>query len=401
MLRAYKYRIYPNDSQKELIEKTFGCCRLVYNLALETKKHTWDTAGISLSAFDLCKQMVDLKAEYGWLCEVDSQALQASIKNLDKAYQKFFKGAGFPKFKSKTGRQSFQCPNNKREIDWENSTLTLPKLKNIPIRLSRKFEGKIKTVTVSRTPTGKYFASILVDDGVDIPAPLPIQIEKSIGIDTGIKSFVVTSDGREFAPNRNLKGSIDRLRVLQRRASKKKKGSVNQKKVNHRVAVLHEKISNKRLNYIHKVTSELTSDNQAISTIFVEDLNVSGLLSNHKLAQTISDVSLGKFYEILRYKCKWKGINLLKIGRFDPSSKRCSSCGGIKQDLTLKDREWTCISCNSKHDRDVNAAKNILWYGVEQYLNNKTGVGSPEGPVEMSTLVESVKQENMQCKIIC
>lgn len=393
MFKGFVYRIYPTESQEELIEKTFGCCRLVYNLALETKINAWKSAGINLSAFDLMKQLTDLKKEYRWMTKVDSQALQASIRNLDRAYKNFFNGGGFLKFKSKGGRQTFQCPNNKREIDWENSTLSIPKIKDIPIVLSRKFEGKIKTVTITKTPTGKYFASIVVEDEKELPCPPPVQIEKSIGIDTGIKSFVVTSDGRTFEANRKLKDSEDRLKVLQRRASKKQKGSANRKKANLKAAVLYEKITNQRLDYIHKVTTELTSDNQAVSTIFVEDLNVKKMLLDSNLSQAISDVSLGKFYEVLGYKCKWKGINLIKIGRYDPSSKRCNACGEINQSLTLKDRTWKCSSCGTSLDRDENAAQNILWYGI-QYLNNKTGAGSSEEPVEEPTLVGPVKQEN-------
>ena len=399
MFKGFVYRIYPTESQEELIEKTFGCCRLVYNLALETKINAWKSAGINLSAFDLMKQLTDLKKEYRWMTKVDSQALQASIRNLDRAYKNFFNGGGFLKFKSKGGRQTFQCPNNKREIDWENSTLSIPKIKDIPIVLSRKFEGKIKTVTITKTPTGKYFASIVVEDEKELPCPPPVQIEKSIGIDTGIKSFVVTSDGRTFEANRKLKENMDRLKVLQRRASKKQKGSANRKKANLRVALLHEKIANQRLDYIHKVTHDLTSDNQAVSTIFVEDLNVKKMLLDSNLAQAISDVSLGKFYEILGYKCKWKGINLIKIGRYDPSSKRCNACGEINQSLTLKDRTWKCSSCGTNLDRDDNAAQNILWYGI-QYLNNKTGAGSSEEPVEEPTLVGPVKQEMHECELV-
>jgi putative transposase len=186
-----------------------------------------------------------------------------------------------------------------------------------------------------------------------------------------------------------LHSSLKRLKALQRKASSKKKHSQNQKKAFKKVAILHEKIS------IHKVAHDLTGDNQAVSTIFVEDLNVSGLLRNHKIAQAMSDVSLGKFYEILEYKCKWRGINFVKIGRFDPSSKRCSACGEIKTSLKLSEREWVC-QCGAAHDRDENAAKNILWYGLEQtILNNKTSVGSRKEPVELLTKVRAKKQEKL------
>jgi len=377
VLRAYKYRIYPTKEQQVKINQTLGVCRFVYNYMLAKKNEAYKKDKTKLSAFDLCYDLPDLKKEYPWIADVDSQAVQMAVKKIDSAFAKFFKGAGYPNFKKRGDRQSFLCPNNTRRIDWEKSTLTIPKIQNIPIRLSRKFEGQIRNVTISRTPSGKYFASILVKDGIKIPDLLPIEKDKCIGIDTGIKSFVISSDGRKFEPNRKLKANLKRLKALQRRASRKVKGSANRRKANKRVAGLHEKITNKRLDYIHKVTHNLTSENQAVSTIFVEDLNISGLLKNHNLAQAMSDVSLSKFYEILGYKCKWKGINLVKIGRFDPSSKRCSCCGEIKKTLSLSERNWTCEFCGAEHDRDDNAAENILWYGLEKIFNKNIG-GQPK-----------------------
>lgn len=391
MYKGYKYRIYPTDAQKEQIEKTFGVCRLVYNLALQVNIEAYRANGTKLRAFDLCYQLTELKKEYDWIHEVDSQALQASIKKLDISFKKFYHGSGFPKFKSKNDRQSFQCPTGVRRIDFEKGLLAIPKIKKIPINISRIFEGKIKTVTISRTLSGKYFASILVDMDIQAATPQPIAKETTIGLDTGIKSFVISSDGRTFEANRHLKANLERLKVLQRRASKKKKGSKNRKKANKKVALLYESISNKRLDYIHKTTSALCDD-QA-STICVEDLNVSGLLKNHKIAQAMSDVSLSKFYEILEYKCKWKGINLIKINRFAPSSKRCSCCGHIKESLLLSEREWQCVNCSTVHDRDKNAAENIKWYGLETIFNNNTPMGSRGEPVEQSALGDAMKQE--------
>lgn len=421
MLKAYKYRIYPKPDQKEKIDRTIGICRLVYNLALEVKNIAFREHGKNMSSIDLCYQLVDLKKDFPWIAEVDSQALQASIKKIDVAFTNYFRqlkdgtieskkksyikqrlskglpidqrklnNIGKPKFKSKKkGNQSFQCPSNTRRIDWENSTLTIPKIKDIPIVLSRKFEGKIKTVTISRTATGKYFASILVEKEVKLPNKQKVTPENTIGIDVGISSFVVTSDGRLFEPNRQLKNNLNRLKILQRRSSKKKKGSSNRKKSNKCVAILHEKITNSRLDYIHKVTNTLVHDNQ-VSSIIIEDLNVSGMLSNHKLAQSISDVSWGKFFEILKYKCEWNGKNLIKIDRFDPSSKRCSTCGEINKELKLSDREWTCSNCNTIHDRDLNAAQNIKYYGLKQ-----SGEGISVGPVELRRLRRAKKQEDI------
>lgn len=371
-----------------MIEKTLGICRLVYNLGLETKIRAWQSAQKRLSAIDLCYQLPELKEAYPWLKEVDSQAVQASIKKLDNAFDGFFKGKGFPKFKSKRGRQSFQCPNNTRLVDFEKGTITVPKIQNIKAAISRNFEGQIKTITVSRTPTGKYFASVLVDNKIQLPKKAIVNPEKTVGIDIGIKSFVVTSNGHFYEPNRYLKNSLSRLKCLQRRASRKKKGSKNRKKANLCVAILHEKIGNQRADYIHKITTGLIRDNQA-ETFVIEDLNVVGMLKNRKLSQAISDVSFGEFVRQMRYKCEWYGKNLIQIGRFEPSSKTCSACGHIKQDLILAHREWTCAACGSTHDRDLNAAKNIKAMGLKQY--------SPEGirvgPAEPRRLCRAEKQE--------
>jgi putative transposase len=386
MFKAYKYRIYPNADQVKLIEQTFGVCRYVYNVAMDIKTYAYRTQRISLSAIDLCYQLVDFRKEFDWAARVDSQALQASVKRIDRAFKNFYNGSGYPKFKSKHGKQSFQCPNNKREVKFENELLTIPKIKDIPIRVSRRFDGKIKTVTISRSPSGKYYASILVESDLKLPVKPSIKPETTIGIDLGVKSFVVTSDGLKYEPNQFLKKNLDRLKVLQQRAGKKKKGNSNRKKANKRVAVMHEKISSSRLDYIHKVSNALIRENQTES-IAIENLNVSGMLGNHKLAQAIADVSMAKFYDVLDYKCGWYGKNLIQIGRFVPSSKRCSHCGHIKEDLTLADREWTCDNCRTQHDRDVNAAKNIRYFGLQQTIfNHKTGWGTSGEPVEQSAM---------------
>jgi len=371
-----------------MIEKTLGVCRLLYNLGLETKIRAWQSAQKRLSAIDLCYQLPELKESYPWMNEVDSQAIQASIKKLDSAFEGFFKGKGFPKFKSKKGKQSFQCPNNTRRVDFEKNTISIPKIPAIKAAISRTFDGQIKTITVSRTPTGKYFASILVDNKKELPAKPAIKPETTIGIDVGIKLFVVTSDGQSLHPNRFLKNSLLRLQCLQRRASRKKKGSNNRKKANLCVAILHEKITNQRADYIHKITTALCRDNQA-DTFVIETLNVVGMLKNRKLSQAISDVSFGEFVRQMRYKCEWYGKNLVQIGRFEPSSKTCSTCGHIKQDLTLADREWTCEACGSTHDRDLNAAKNIKQMGLKQY----SGRGTPVELAELRRLRRAKKQE--------
>jgi len=388
MLKAYKYRIYPTSEQSVMIDKTIGVCRLVYNLGLEVKIRAYREFGVTISNFDLAKEVKELRKEYEWIREINSQAIYDSLARIDHSFKKFFFGNGFPKFKKKRNCGSFHCHNNLRKIDWVKSTLSVSKIFNIPIVLSRKFEGKIKTVTISKATTNKYFASILVETIGGKILLKPIIPETTVGIDVGIKSFVVTSDNKVFEPNRKLKNSLKRLKCLQRRASRKKKGGNNRKKANLCVAILHEKITNQRTDYIHKVTTGLIRDNQA-ETFVIEDLNVAGMLKNRKLSQAISDVSFGEFFRQLKYKCNWYGKNLIVIGRFEPSSKACSECGAINETLTLADRGWPCANCGTIHDRDFNAAKNIRNIGLEKC--------SPKGirgePVESSALVEARKQE--------
>lgn len=388
ILRAYKYRLMPSEKQREQIEQHFGCCRLIWNLALAAKKQAYESNRVNLTRYDLQKQLVELKKEYKWLYEVNSQSIQGVLLNMDRAYKSFFKGAGFPKFKKKIGYQRFSCP---QRVSIKESIIKLPNIGEVNLILSRKFEGKIKTVTISKTPTGKYFASILVETGCIKSVPNKVNAATTIGIDVGIKSFVVTSDGKFFELNRRLKNSLQRLKCLQQRASRKKKGSSNRKKSNKCVAILHEKIANQRTDYIHKITTQLIRDNQAESFV-IEDLNIVGMLKNRKLSQAISDVSFGELFRQLKYKCEWYGKNLIVIGRFEPSSKMCSNCNAINDTLKLADREWMCANCGIIHERDFNAAKNIRNMGLKQY--------SPEGirvePVESRRLRQAKKQENVQ-----
>jgi len=359
---------------------------LVYNLALEVKIWAFRN-GTRLSAFDLCYQLVDLKKEYDWIDQVDSQALQAAVRKIDIAFRNFFNGQGYPKFKSKRNGGSFQCPNNTRKVNWDQSTLTIPKIKNIPIILSRKFQGKIKTITITKTPTKKYFASILVETNEDIvSAP---KVQNAIGMDLGIAHFAVMSNGQKIDNPKYLSKTIARLQVLQRRASKKKKGSHNRKKANLKVALIHEKIANQRNDFLQKVSTRLIGDNQT-DTICVESLFVRNMVKNHKLARAITDVGWSKFISMLEYKGKWYGKNVIKINPWFPSSKTCSGCGQVLDELDLSVREWTCGGCQVTHDRDVNAAKNIRMKGLQ------TGVGSSGEPVESWRIRRAKKQERLQ-----
>jgi len=335
----------------------------------------------------------DFKAGFPWVADVDSQALQASILKMEVAYKNFFRGAGFPKFKNKRGRQSFSAPNNTRTVDFENELLTIPKLRDIPIRLSRRFKGDIKTVTISRVPSGKYYASILVDNHVALPEKWKIAREGAIGIDLGLKDFAVTSDGRKFGNPKYLKEALARLRCLDKRSSRKKKGSNNQKKAYKKLAIQHEKVANKRRDFLQKLTTKIVSESQ-VTTICVEDLAVKNMMANRKLARAIADVGWGEFLRMLRYKCEWAGKNFLVIGRFEPSSKTCSCCEAINENLTLADREWTCEVCKTVHDRDINAAINICNFAI-----TNSGRGTSVEPVELPTRVGARykrKQENIQ-----
>jgi len=361
MLKAFKYRLYPTTEQTILLNKHIGSARFIYNLALETKQTAYAGSKVNLDCFALIKQLPDLKEELPWLKEVNSQSLQFPIRNLDNAFTRFFKGQGdFPKFKSKhKGKQSFTVPQNFSLID---DKLYIPKFREgIKIVLHRPIKGTIKQATISRTPTGKYFASILCDTGELIPEKRPIAESTSVGIDLGIKSFLVTSDGEVFDNPTYLRKAQSKLRFTQRKYSKHKGN-----RTRHRLTVLHEKIANKRKDFLHKTSTQLIRENQ---TICIEDLNISGMLKNHCLAQSITDVSWSMFVTMLEYKAEWYGRNILKIGRFDPSSKTCSSCGYINKELTLKDREWICPECGSVLDRDMNAAVNIKSFALKNYVS--------------------------------
>jgi len=343
---------------------------------------------VSLSRYDLQSQMVDMKKDLPWLRDVNSQSLQSALMHLDAAYLMFFKGvSSFPVFKNKRRSQSFQCPQN---VFVEKGEIHLPKFKTgIRIILSRPIDGLIKTVTISKTPTGKFFASILIEDGKELPKAKPITQETSVGLDLGIKTFLVSSDGVEVENPKPLRKAMARLKVLQKRASKKKKGSNNRNKANKRVALLHEKVTNIRKDFLHKTSTAIVKQ---YDTVVIENLNVAGMVKNHSLAQAISDVSWSEFTRQLDYKALWSGKNIVRIGRFEPSSKLHNECGYLNKELTLKDREWACPKCGKLVDRDLNAAINIKKFGL---LKNSGAAGSGE-PVELPTLVGTMKQESFR-----
>lgn len=367
--KAYKYRLYPNKAQATLLDKHFGCVRLVYNHGLAEKIRYYEQNGKSLSRYKIQSQLPAMKREdRPWLAEVNAQSLQASLINLDHAFLNFFKHKmKFPRFKKKTGKQSFQVPQ-RGKIVFENGRLIIPKFQEgIRCKVSMRFEGETKTFTVSKTITGKYFVSALVETLDEVIEKDPITTAGTIGIDVGIKTFATLSTGEKIENPRLLRKELARLKVLQRRASGKKEGSANRKKAFRKVAVLHEKIANRRKDFLHKLTHRLTNNSQ-IGAIAVEDLNIAGMMRNHCLAQAIADVSWSEFFRMLEYKAEWNGKNILKIGRFEPSSRTCEVCGKINKKLKLSDRKWVC-ECGATHDRDQLAARNIKRFAL---LNDNT-----------------------------
>ena len=378
MFKAYKYRIYPTKKQAELVNKHIGSIRFVYNIALETKQIAYAGYGKNLSCFALNNQLPELKKECPWLKEINSQSLQQSITDLDSAYTKFFKGqADFPKYKSKhSQKQSFRIPQNVI-VDFENEKLIVPKFKEgINIVLHRKYKGEIRQCTISRTPTGKYFVSILVENKKEFPNKFKIKENNAIGIDLGIKHFIVLSDGTKIDNPHYLKEGMKKLKFIQRKYSKHKGKRTKQK-----LALLHELIASQRKDFLNKLSSKIISENK---TICLENLNISEMMKEHGLAQSISDVGWATFVTMLKYKAEWNGNNIIQIGRFEPSSKTCSCCGAINKNLTLNDRDWICDKCKTKHDRDHNAAINIKLFALKRELCRES---THKNQSELPTLV--------------
>lgn len=365
MLKAYKYRIYPNNEQKMQIAKTFGCCRFVYNQTLAYRKDVYEQEKKSISKTDCnnyCNR--ELKNTYEWLKEVDKFALTNAIYNMDSAYQKFFKEhAGYPKFKNKhDSHKSYTTnfTNGNIAVDFENGKIKLPKLKEIKAKLHREFYGQIKSATVSQVPSGKYYVSILAEiEHEELP-----HRNQNIGLDLGIKDLCITSDGKKYENPKIIKGYERKLAKLQRQLSHKEKGSSNYRKKKKEIAICHEKITNTRKDYLHKISHEIINENQVIVS---ENLQIKNMVKNHHLAKSITDVSWYELTRQLEYKSKWNGRKYIKIDTFYASSQLCSTCGyqnSETKDLSV--REWICPVCSAKHDRDINAAKNILAEGLRQ-----------------------------------
>ena len=379
MFKRNRYRIYPTKSQEVLLNKHIGAARFIYNLALETKISAYSSCGVNLSCFDLIKQLRGLKDECEWLKEVNSQSLQAPIRNLDNAFTRFYKGKGkFPRYKSKwSGNQSFHIQQN---VNIENGVLTIPKFKKkgIKIKLHRDIKGTIRSATILRTKTGKYFVSILFDTDEEFKPKSKVKKETTVGIDLGIKDFLITSDGEVVDNPKYLRRVESKIKYTQRKYSKYKG-----KRTKNKLAKLHEKVANQRKDFLHKQSSKLVKESHSIA---IEDLNVNGMLENHCLAKSISDASWSMFTTMLDYKCQWYGVNLLKIGRFEPSSKTCSNCGSLNKELSLNDREWVCFMCDIKHDRDVNAAVNIKNFALRNHVSGTDTKNQDELPTMVGVL---------------
>ena len=361
MKRAYKYRAYPTPEQAQNLAQTFGCVRFIYNWALSRRKRAYFDHGVKLYTKDLSAAIPALKQAEGtaWLREVSSVPLQQALRHLDAAYTNFFEGrAEYPTFKKKHHEQSATYTDN--AFTWDGTALTLAKqCEPLAIVWSRPLPqgARPSSVTVSKDKIGRYFISILIEEEM---TPLP-PTEKAVGIDLGLKSFVVTSDGEAIANPKYYSRDEKKLAKAQRRHARKKKGSKNREKARKKVARLHARIADTRRNFQQQVSTRLIRENQVIC---VETLNVKGMLQNHTLAKAISDVGWGGFVRQLEYKARWYGRTLVKIDRWHPSSKRCSTCGYVLDSLTLDIREWVCPACGVLHERDVNAAKNIVTEGL-------------------------------------
>jgi putative transposase len=355
--KAYRYRLYPNIAQEHLLAINFGQARFVYNHFLAERKVFYEAHKTEkkkgLTYYDNAARLRDMKREeaFAWLKEAHSQVLQQSLKDLDRAYQNFFaKRAKYPRFHKKRDKQTAHYPQG---VKVGEAWVEIPKIGRVKAIIHRPFEGKIKNVTLTKTKSGRYFASIQVE--MNLPEPKPPKPE-SVGVDLGLKSFVVTSDNLSIPTQKYMLKAQKQLARLQRRVSRRQKGSHGRDKARQLVARKHEKVANQRADFLHKTSGWLVKH---YGLIGIEDLHVAGMVKNHKLARAISDAGWGELRRQLTYKGKWHGTEVVVIDRFFPSSRRCSLCGHVLTELNLCERVWDCPACRAHHNRDLNAARNI------------------------------------------
>jgi len=390
MLKAIKIRLYLNEEQETYVAKLLGSCRFIYNQLLTFKIKEYNENKKSVSFGELGRKLVDLKNEFIWLKETHSKVQQQSMINLDYAYKNFFKNSsGFPNFKSKHDyKESCRFPSDALSDINGNMISLIKQLKNIHFKCSikdekylNKHKNNIKSATLTRTKDKKYCLSILIDGEMSKTLP-SVSRDKIIGIDLGIKDFIITSDNTKYENIKVRRNNENKLIKLHRQLSKKQKGSKNKEKQRIKLAKAYKKLYNIKENYLHHIVNKLLSENQ---TIVMEDLSVKNMIKNHKLAKSLQELSLYRFKEILKYKAEWYGRDIILINKYFPSSKLCSCCSSKNTELKLSDREWKCTSCNTIHDRDYNAAINIVNEG-KRILN--IGLSSPEYTLEDYPLMD-------------
>jgi putative transposase len=359
--KAYKYRFFPTEEQVSILAKTFGCCRYVYNWALRERTDAYYNRGERLYYEGTAARLTELKKQeaFAWLSEVSSVPLQQSLRHLDRGFRNFFEGrAEYPTFKKKHGDQAATYMST--AFKWDGKVLTLAKMEEpLYIAWSRPLpqDAKPSSVTVSKDTAGRYFVSLLIEEDIK---PLDVT-PKMVGLDLGLKSMVITSDGQTHGNPKFFAKEEKKLARAQRTLSKKKKGSKNRAKARKKVAKIHARIADRRRDYQQKLSTSIIRENQVVC---VESLQVKNMVQNHSLAKAISDVGWGEFVRQLEYKARWYGRTLVKINKWYPSSKRCHDCGHILDSLSLDIRHWVCPECGVAHDRDLNAARNILAAGL-------------------------------------